>query len=277
MRTFLTPLALATTLLVGAAAPAWADFWDGIAAYEAGDYATALKEFRPLAAQGHVLSQNNLGAMYFDGRGVPQDDAEAVKWYRLAAAQGYALAQANLGIMYGTGQGVPQDYAAAVKWYRLAAAQGHAVGQINLGAMYDTGLGVPQDYAEAVKLYRLAAEQGYADAQYNLGAMYFDGRGVPQDDAEAVKWYRLAAAQGIEKPPFFARILLFKKPFAIAQHNLALMYHAGRGVPQDYAEAKRSSAGPPCTSISQVPMRSVLFMPFLDPQLTAYEDEPDFC
>jgi len=43
MRTFLTPLALATALICGAAAPAWADFDDGWAAYEAGDYATALK------------------------------------------------------------------------------------------------------------------------------------------------------------------------------------------------------------------------------------------
>ena len=81
-------------------------------------------------------------------------------------------AQYNLGLMYDNGEGVPQDYAEAVKWYRLAAEQGHAKAQYNLGLMYDNGEGVPQDYAEAVKWYRLAAEQGDAAAQTNLGCMY---------------------------------------------------------------------------------------------------------
>ncbi len=40
---------------------------------------------------------------------MPQDYAETVKWYRKAAAQGQADAQNNLGFMYGNGQGVPQD------------------------------------------------------------------------------------------------------------------------------------------------------------------------
>ncbi|MDA0238165.1 MAG: hypothetical protein O3B03_06590, partial [Proteobacteria bacterium] len=40
----------------------------------------------------------------------PQDDAKAVKWYRRAAEQGNAKAQYNLGLMYDNGQGVPQDY-----------------------------------------------------------------------------------------------------------------------------------------------------------------------
>ena len=62
------------------------------------------------------------------------------------AEQGYAPAQYNLGIMYDNGYGVPQDYAEAMKWYRLAAEQGHTDAQYNLGLMYDNGRGVPQDY-----------------------------------------------------------------------------------------------------------------------------------
>ena len=34
----------------------------------------------------------------------------AARWYRLAADQGDADAQFNLGAMYAEGQGVPQDY-----------------------------------------------------------------------------------------------------------------------------------------------------------------------
>ena len=91
---------------------------------------------------------------------------------RRLAEQGDADAQTNLGAMYDNGTGVPQNYSEAVKWYRLAAEQGIATAQYNLGAMYANGEGVPQNDAEAVKWYRLAAEQGYADAQNNLGIMY---------------------------------------------------------------------------------------------------------
>ena len=55
---------------------------------------------------------------------VPQDAGEAVHWWRLAADQGYAIAQYNLGVMYADGRGVPQDYVAAHMWANLAAAQG---------------------------------------------------------------------------------------------------------------------------------------------------------
>ena len=71
------------------------------------------------------MAQVNLGAMYDQGEGVPEDDAEAVKWYRLAAGQGYAEAQHNLGLMYVQGRGVPEDDVLAYHWLNLAAAQGN--------------------------------------------------------------------------------------------------------------------------------------------------------
>ena len=66
------------------------DFQKGLEAYENGDYATALKEWEPLAEGGNSRAQFNLGVMYDDGQGVPQDDKEAVRLYTLAAEQGYA-------------------------------------------------------------------------------------------------------------------------------------------------------------------------------------------
>ncbi len=116
-------LVLTIAILIGLAAPAWAGFAEGFAAYERGDYATALREFRPLAEQGDAVAQYNLGIMYSKGQGVAQDYAEAVKWYRKAADQGNADAQNNLGHMYSKGRGVSQDDAEAVKWYRKAAKQ----------------------------------------------------------------------------------------------------------------------------------------------------------
>ena len=129
-------------------------------AFRSGDYATALREWRPLAEHGHVKAQHNLGSMYYDGQGVPKNNAEAVRWIRKAAEQGLAKAQSNLGLMYGRGHGVPRDYANAVKWYRKAANQGRATAQSNLGYMYARGQGVPQDYVRAHMWFSLAATQG---------------------------------------------------------------------------------------------------------------------
>ncbi|MFM2366475.1 MAG: hypothetical protein RIR95_1083, partial [Pseudomonadota bacterium] len=60
----------------------------GLAAARAGDYETALREWRPLADQGHADAQAFLGAMYINGDGVARDPEEAARWYRLAADQG---------------------------------------------------------------------------------------------------------------------------------------------------------------------------------------------
>ena len=44
------------------------------------------------------------------------------EWYEKAAAQRHAAAQSNLGWLYANGQGVPQDYVRAYMWWSLAAA-----------------------------------------------------------------------------------------------------------------------------------------------------------
>jgi TPR repeat protein len=146
------PIALVLSI-VGLAAPAWADFEAGMDAYDRGDYATALHEWRPLAEQGNADAQNNLGAMYDDGHGVPQDYGQARLWYEKAAAQGYANAQSNLAVLYDDGDGVPQDFVQAHKWYSLAAANGHE----NAATARD-GLSRMMTPAQIDKAQRLARE-----------------------------------------------------------------------------------------------------------------------
>src|SRR5437016_1266347 len=91
-------------LSLGIALRAWAGFDEGIAAFSRGDYATALREWLPLAQQGDANAQSSLGYMYVMGQGVPQDYALAAMWYRRAADQGDAKAQYNLGVMYHYGK-----------------------------------------------------------------------------------------------------------------------------------------------------------------------------
>ncbi len=151
--------ALCAGFTLGLTAPAGAGFAEGFLAYVRGDYATAIRELRPLAEQGNAKAQFVLGHMYRYGLGVTQDYAEAVKWYRKAAEQGDGHAQFNLGVMYNEGRGVTQDFAEAVKWYRKLAEQGHAEAQNKLGIMYQNGKGVPQDYVQAHLWYTLAASK----------------------------------------------------------------------------------------------------------------------
>src|SRR6478736_521037 len=71
--------------LTAIAALAAADFKTGLDAYNRGDFATALKEWRPIADAGDPHAQYNLGLLYARGQGVEQDYKQAASWYEKAA------------------------------------------------------------------------------------------------------------------------------------------------------------------------------------------------
>ena len=154
-------LALITLLTITLTQTLSAQHFDSaVAANKRGDYKTAIKHLRPLAEKGLPEAQALLGAMYAQGRGMPQDPAEAIKWFRKGIAQDNHWAQHNLGYMYSQGYGVPQNYFEAAKWFRKAANQGNADSQCNLGAMYLTGSGVPQDFELSYIWLSVAAANG---------------------------------------------------------------------------------------------------------------------
>lgn len=129
----------------------------GLRAYNKGDYATALRIFRPLAARGQVLAEYVIGLMYANGQGLPQDYRKTMQWHRKAAEQGEAKAQFSVGVLYFKGLGTKRDHAEALKWYRRAANQGDPAAQFNLGAMYAKGDVVKRDPVTADMWYTLAA------------------------------------------------------------------------------------------------------------------------
>jgi len=90
----------AFTMLICASLSAGTDIESGKRAYEQKDYATALKEFAPLAEQGNAAAQLFLGRMYMMGQGVLKDSDQAIKWFKASASQGNAEAQFFLGTMY---------------------------------------------------------------------------------------------------------------------------------------------------------------------------------
>tara|TARA_B100000676_G_C17868357_1_gene727166 strand:+ start:293 stop:661 length:369 start_codon:yes stop_codon:yes gene_type:complete len=68
------------------------DLKKGLQAYKSGDYATAIKEWRPLAEAGDPGAQYNLGFNYVQGKGIAKDLVQAYFWFGLAARQGRGIA-----------------------------------------------------------------------------------------------------------------------------------------------------------------------------------------
>ena len=95
MRRILATLAVVGALLFSAGS-AWADWDDGVAAYERGDYVTALREWRPLAEQGNAEAQTDLAMLYFYGEGVAVNYFKSMKWWRKAAGLGHEGAKVRV-------------------------------------------------------------------------------------------------------------------------------------------------------------------------------------
>ena len=89
MKRTLTHAIAAVLLVLTFAEPAAAGpLEDADAALKRRDYATALRFICPLAEQGDASAQYNLGVLYDNGLGVPQDKVRAYMWFTLSASQG---------------------------------------------------------------------------------------------------------------------------------------------------------------------------------------------
>lgn len=82
-----------------------------VPAYDGGDYATTVREWRESAKSGHAETQTALAGLYQRGEGIAGDPGLAAKWCLRAARQGEAVAQLNLGEIYTAGRGVGRDWA----------------------------------------------------------------------------------------------------------------------------------------------------------------------
>jgi uncharacterized protein len=60
------------------------------------DFGIARELYERAAARGPALGQNNLGALYAKGEGIPANVVFAAHWHEKSAAQAELIAQANL-------------------------------------------------------------------------------------------------------------------------------------------------------------------------------------
>lgn len=165
-------------VLAGLAPVAAQDFEKGKAAAHSGNYVAAIAEWLPLAREGNVDAQFNLGAIYEAGLGGTADPKEAARWYAMAAGQGDPRAQYNLGVMFAEGRGLSQDDTRAAIWWRRAAEQSHGKAQYNLGVLYWTGRGLPKDVEQARSWFRRASANGVAP-KHSVGSVEEPRAGAP--------------------------------------------------------------------------------------------------
>jgi len=232
-------LVFAAAMFWGLAGCASSNYQKGIRHYKPDDVAAAVRELKPLAEQGNAEAQFNLGSLYYQGWGVPQDYKEAAQWMRKAAEQGHVFAQATLGSLYAEGvRGViEKDYSQALMWFIFAAARGDIEAmefrdnlanrmtptQITQAQRLAREFKPQNVYTKSLQEFKALGEQGDAAAQFKAGLIYYKGQGVPPDYPEAINWFRKAALQG----------------HPLAQYNVGYMYEKGEGTSQDYVEAAK--------------------------------------
>ncbi len=158
---------LAGTAFVCAVAPSYANVKTGVDAWERGDFATAVKEWRPLAVKGDADAQFNLAQAYRFGRGVPSDMKQAEDWYRRAATQGHVQAEDNLGlIMFQNG-----DTAGAMPLIERSANRGEPRAQFVYGTALFNGDMAKQDWPRAYGYMTRASAAGLSRASTALAQM----------------------------------------------------------------------------------------------------------
>jgi cell division septation protein DedD len=170
------------------ATPALADTKAGVDAWQQGDYARAIAEWRPLAEQGDADAQFNLGQAYKMGRGVQADLQQSADWYRRAAQQGHLRAEDNLGlVLFQLG-----DRTNALPYLQRASSRGEPRAQYIVGTALFNGDLLAKDWVRAYALMTRAAAAGLPQATTSLQQM---DKFVPDDQRQQ----GLAMAAALEK------------------------------------------------------------------------------
>lgn len=184
------------------------------------EFAAALKAARIGAPE----AQYEVGLMFANGLGTPQDLTQAIVWISKAAERGLPAAQYLLATRYAGGIAVAKDDRLALAWFVRAADQGHTKAIFKLGQML--GNAHPQAQLACI---REAADAGLPEAQHALGLSFVSGQGQGQDLRLAFLWYEKSARQG----------------FAPAQYALACLFMEGKGTshsPEDAVVWYRAAA-----------------------------------
>lgn len=212
------------------------------------EYTQAIVWARKAAQASNPEAYNVLGQIYLNGLGVDTNPIEGLMWYEKAAEKGDADAQNIVGNIYSNQDLNVLDLNKAFKYYQMSATQNHLYGMFNFGLCYATGDGCKVDISKAIEWIEKAANEGcseaqewldnnacfdndYADNSINLSTMTSD---------EEIS-YAIEAISNNDESKAKDSVAILKKYVnqdePSAQYNLALCYHLGYGVKQNYQVA----------------------------------------
>nr|CCA20031.1 sel1 family protein putative [Albugo laibachii Nc14] len=170
----------------------------------------------------HASAQNELGAIYLEGKYVKQDSSEAIKLFKSAAKQGnmesvYNLAVLNLNdklVVSSTmikeeviSRGQNPKFDSAFGYFQVAAQQGHTLSKHKIGLMSLHGIGTKRICTKATNSFKEVAERGDWDRILWQAHRDFKNQAY---EASFMK-YAVMAEQGYE----------------VAQHNAAYLLDHG--------------------------------------------------
>lgn len=165
MRRYTRTAVAALAFMAGASALAGSK--EGVEAWDRGDYAAAVAQWRAEAGKGDADAAYNLAQAYRLGRGVAQDTTKAEELYARAAAAGHPLAADNYGLLlFQKGQ-----RSEALPYLREAAGRGDPRAQYLLGISHFNGDLLEKDWPRAYALVTLANGQGLPQAAQAIGQM----------------------------------------------------------------------------------------------------------
>lgn len=153
--------------MLATAAPLSASVRDGVNAWSAGDYASAIELWSDPAVANDPDALFNLGQAYRLGRGVLRDQEQALELYRRAAEAGHIRAADTYGLMLF--QAGRRDEAMA--FIKPAAGRGDPRAQYLLGIAHFNGELVERDWEKAYALLTLANGVGLPQAAAAIANM----------------------------------------------------------------------------------------------------------
>lgn len=89
------------------------------------DFYGAANVCENLAKKNDRSAQFTMATLYYDGKGVMEDNAQALKWFRKSAENNHSQAQYNLAIMLASGIGIDADLVEAYAWLKISQSNGY--------------------------------------------------------------------------------------------------------------------------------------------------------
>lgn len=172
------------------------------------DWKSVFDIIQPLALEGNVLAQGNLGMLYNLGRGVPKDQEKAYWWFSEAAEHGSIRAINNLAVMYYNGGYVKKNVSQAIKLFETSAKAKDLDAMLMLAEIYFN----QQDKAKSFEWVKKAADLNNPEGKLRLAIYYDEGIGTAANKRLASLIYReiLVSADVPEGIKATARQRLFR-------------------------------------------------------------------